>query len=665
MQLSARARLQSFGFCSVSDLGACLAVSRSWNADSDSEVTWAIVYERTQRPVGGLPGGDFSQRALIERPFGKGAVGWRLAVLVEDHQPDGNAERYRHGRITAYDPDVDAYLVAYDGNSNGTGRQDATATQSQGGDVVEMWETERMAWSEALRSNPSLAGKSRFVFLAPPGGCWPDTLAGSACAPSAASSAGSEHFLRFGSWKRELKHSVQNAPTRLLQRLEAHRHEVLYLAFAPCGTMFASCSRDCRTLIFRRSGGVHGLFQQEAELQHRTAACRCAWWPGAIDPTLVVTTEDTSYQGFHGASFLELWSLSVGAREHCSNSPLEQQPTAATCVHRVQNQPFDIHTAMIPCPDGAELEQDQQQTQQMQLENCDSVEPLCFISGRVVLFDASGRHVQWLDVWPGPTHPEFCMIQSRPNQARPLARLRAECGANYLHALQAGPDTNGRNNRRLLALTGSTPLLCDSLALADLSRLTAQPGAVGLMTPPLPVYDVALDIVPLVGRIVLSARWSRCSRYFVVNTRPYADADQGLCSRASHNGSARSADWRRPAPDLSTSIELLLFDTRSLDCVGSFDGHYAFTTKECPFTIFTDDWSDGDFLASGSEDCSVCVWNRRQQRLVRRLQDHSAPVNAVSWNGSGLLASASDDYSVSVWTVPSDSGRDSSRFRSG
>jgi len=337
----------------------------------------------------------------------------------------------------------------------------------------------------------------------------------------------------------------------------------------------------------------------------------------------------------------------------------------ATCVHRVQNQPFDIHTAMIPCPDGAELEQWQQQRheqghEQQQLENCVGERPLCFISGRVVLFDASGHHVQWLDVWPGPTHPEFSMMQQRSNQARPLARLRAECCANYLHALQSGPDTNGKKNHRLLALTGSTPLLCDSLALADLSRLTAQPGAVGATTPPLPVYDVALDIVPLVGRIVLSARWSRCSRYFVVNTRPYADSDQGFYNSASHNGSARSSDWRRPAPDLSTSIELLLFDTRSLNCVGTFDGHYAFTTKECPFTICTDDWSNGDFLASGSEDCSVYVWNRRQQRLIRRLQDHSASVNAVSWNGAGLLASASDDYSVSVWTVPSNGVRESS-----
>jgi len=107
----------------------------------------------------------------------------------------------------------------------------------------------------------------------------------------------------------------------------------------------------------------------------------------------------------------------------------------------------------------------------------------------------------------------------------------------------------------------------------------------------------------------------------------------------------------QPAPDLSTSMELLLVDSRTFDTVAVFDGHFAFTTKESPFLIFADEWADTDFLASGGEDQRVYVWHRRHKRLIRRLCGHSEPVNAVSWNGHGLLASASDDHTIVIWST--------------
>eukprot|EP00913_Durusdinium_trenchii_P034700 g32462.t1 len=58
----------------------------------------------------------------------------------------------------------------------------------------------------------------------------------------------------------------------------------------------------------------------------------------------------------------------------------------------------------------------------------------------------------------------------------------------------------------------------------------------------------------------------------------------------------------RPAPDLSTRMELMLLDAQSLDVVSVFDGHYAFTTKAGPFLIFTEEWAQSDFLASGGEE---------------------------------------------------------------
>merc|ERR1712146_21190 len=102
-------------------------------------------------------------------------------------------------------------------------------------------------------------------------------------------------------------------------------------------------------------------------------------------------------------------------------------------------------------------------------------------------------------------------------------------------------------------------------------------------------------------------------------------------------------------------MELLVLDSRSLDTLAAFDGHFAFTTKECPFNIFTDEWDESDFIASGGEDHNVYVWHRRHRRLLRRLYGHTDAVNCVSWSGinsgasgAGLLASASDDHSVII-----------------
>ena len=48
-------------------------------------------------------------------------------------------------------------------------------------------------------------------------------------------------------WKNEVKHNVESVPSHLVQCLKSHRDEVLYVAFSPCGTRLASCSRDYRT----------------------------------------------------------------------------------------------------------------------------------------------------------------------------------------------------------------------------------------------------------------------------------------------------------------------------------------------------------------------------------------------------------------------------------
>ncbi|KAF5937552.1 hypothetical protein HYC85_025058, partial [Camellia sinensis] len=57
------------------------------------------------------------------------------------------------------------------------------------------------------------------------------------------------------------------------------------------------------------------------------------------------------------------------------------------------------------------------------------------------------------------------------------------------------------------------------------------------------------------------------------------------------------------------------------------------------------------FIASGSEDSQVYIWNRRSSNPVEVLSGHSMTVNCVSWNPKRpqMLASASDDQTIRVW----------------
>ncbi|KAL7126752.1 hypothetical protein ABFS83_14G208100 [Erythranthe nasuta] len=57
------------------------------------------------------------------------------------------------------------------------------------------------------------------------------------------------------------------------------------------------------------------------------------------------------------------------------------------------------------------------------------------------------------------------------------------------------------------------------------------------------------------------------------------------------------------------------------------------------------------FIASGSEDSKVYIWNRRSHVPIEILSGHSMTVNCVSWNPKRpqMLASASDDNTIRIW----------------
>ncbi|KAL4558614.1 hypothetical protein LXL04_036815 [Taraxacum kok-saghyz] len=60
---------------------------------------------------------------------------------------------------------------------------------------------------------------------------------------------------------------------------------------------------------------------------------------------------------------------------------------------------------------------------------------------------------------------------------------------------------------------------------------------------------------------------------------------------------------------------------------------------------------DSAFIASGSENSQVYIWNRSSCDPIEVLSGHSMTVNCVSWNPRRhqMLASASDDQTIRIW----------------
>ncbi|KAH5565877.1 hypothetical protein HBI24_238250 [Parastagonospora nodorum] len=59
---------------------------------------------------------------------------------------------------------------------------------------------------------------------------------------------------------------------------------------------------------------------------------------------------------------------------------------------------------------------------------------------------------------------------------------------------------------------------------------------------------------------------------------------------------------------------------------------------------------DGRYIASGSSDCTIKLWNSTTGALEHSLEGHLAGISALTWSpDSRILASGSDDKSIRLW----------------
>eukprot|EP00002_Diphylleia_rotans_P020376 TRINITY_DN3958_c0_g1_i4.p1 TRINITY_DN3958_c0_g1~~TRINITY_DN3958_c0_g1_i4.p1 ORF type:complete len:524 (+),score=94.61 TRINITY_DN3958_c0_g1_i4:295-1866(+) len=95
------------------------------------------------------------------------------------------------------------------------------------------------------------------------------------------------------------------------------------------------------------------------------------------------------------------------------------------------------------------------------------------------------------------------------------------------------------------------------------------------------------------------------------------------------------------------NAEIHLWDIEQRIIVRKYIGH-----KHGQWMLRSMFMGEGDvFIASGSEDAKVVIWNRKAGDIVQELLGHTASVNYVASNlhHPNILASASDDHTICIW----------------
>ena len=63
---------------------------------------------------------------------------------------------------------------------------------------------------------------------------------------------------------------------------------------------------------------------------------------------------------------------------------------------------------------------------------------------------------------------------------------------------------------------------------------------------------------------------------------------------------------------------------------------------------------DTRLIASGSEDCTVKLWDVTSKGLISTFQDHNKCVNSVKFHPDGTcVAAGSEDQTIKIWDIRS------------
>jgi WD40 repeat protein len=522
----------------ISDIGVCGAVSQNWRSATELDILWRQIYETTQRAR--LPGSHTTLSRLINRPFREKGVGWQVRVYQSD-------ETWLEGRVLGFEDDK--FHIEY------------TEGELKG----------QRKWEVELRDSDDWhrRGKSRIEFLSPASSDLSEELAATNApfknmedvnhitgSPSAASSNGHS---KYDTWKQEAKQNTEFIPKELVLRLCQHTDEVLDASFSPDGKMIATCSRDLSTLVYTIDLDTWNCYIKFRFL-HESAPCRLAWSPSS--DKLVICTEEPQGNPFGVHSRAELWDL----RELRFGTHSHTQGASHSRVF--PNMPFDIHSCWMPC--GRR-----------------------FITGGGIQYsDEDGALQQVLAVWndDGTLHMQKW--------------LRFERAINFAHMLQVSHSGHWccyatAFNPYLVHIIRIVSIYEDALVLPDGGvggAVDASPpvGAVGSM-PPSGEMDIKAAI--------LSIRITKDDRFLLVNCRPFIGEGYKAYdpSHTSYRPMDREAAMAEAVPDLATQVELQVWDVFQRTKVAVLTGHLAFTTKDCPFLLFTDEGGPCGSNGSGNE----------------------------------------------------------------